>query len=97
MKNNIERSEERIKIYERDNGLCQHCYKEVPFTSFDLAHQIADAKWARKKYGDRVIDHPLNRVVTCKKACCNDGVLITFNKVKAGELADKIRDELLKE
>ena len=88
--------EERLELYKRDKGICQYCKKPVSINEFEVSHIIADAKWARKKYGTCVIDHPMNKACT-HRGRCNDGMLITFNPVKANELADKISNELLKE
>jgi hypothetical protein len=96
MKNKINIYEERLELYERDNGICVFCKKPVLVNDFQVSHLIANAKWARKKYGGCVIDHPLNKACT-HPGKCNDGMLITFNPVKTNELVEKIRDALLKE
>lgn len=92
----LDKLDERIFIYERDGGMCRYCHKPVSFQEFECAHIIADAKWARKKYGSCVIDHPMNKACT-HPGRCNDGMLITFKTAQANQLADKIRDELMKE
>jgi hypothetical protein len=88
--------EQRLEIYNRDGGICQHCGEPVDINSFQTAHVIADTVAMRKKYGACVIDHILNRVTT-HAGKCNDLVQVTFNPIKREELADKIRDQLLKE
>jgi len=95
-RHNLETYEQRLEIYYRDEGICQFCKMPVSINDFQVSHIIANTKWARKKYGACVIDHPLNKACT-HSGRCNDGMLITFNPVKREELADKIRDALLKE
>jgi hypothetical protein len=93
----LETWEERIAIFNRDRGKCRYCGKSIAMDSFEVAHVIMDSKWTRKAYGDSVIDHPLNKAATCKKDRCNSGMLITFNRSKAEEHAEKIRDEMMGE
>ena len=93
-RNRLEQHESRLEIYYRDKGICRYCGFPVSINEFQVAHIIANAKWARKKYGGEVIDHPLNKACT-HSGKCNDGVLITFCPAEANKLADKIR-ELLK-
>ena len=95
--NNLEKQDERNEIFRRDRWMCQNCGRHVMIHgTAQLAHLIAQTKANRKKFGNCVIDHPLNRVATC---ClyCNGRMNLGNNPVKANELADKIRDELLKE
>lgn len=96
MKTKLDIYEQRLTIYYRDKGICRFCNKPVTIHEFQISHIIANAKWARKKYGSCVIDHPMNKACT-HPGRCNDGMLITFRTAEAEELADKIRDELLKE
>lgn len=91
----LEQHEERIAIYYRDKGICRYCGLPVSINEFQVSHIIANAKWARKKYGDKVIDHPMNKACT-HSGKCNDGILITFSPIKANELARKIQEELTK-
>lgn len=95
--NNLDKQEEREAIIKRDRWTCQHCGKPANWQgTLQLAHLIAETKSNRKKYGNCVIDHPLNRVLTCS-LYCNGRMNIGNNPAQANELADKIRDELLKE
>lgn len=89
----LEKHEERLQIYARDRGICQFCKKPVSINEFQVAHIIANAKWARKKYGSAVIDHKTNKCCT-HPGKCNDGVLITFKPVEAKMHADKIFKEI---
>lgn len=72
----LDASDERAAIYARDGGRCRSCGERVPWGEFELAHRIANTKANRARWGDAVIDHPLNRVVTHRGACndaCNIG------------------------
>lgn len=95
--NKVKMEDERVAIFERDNYRCQNCQKSVFSKGTpQLAHRIANTVANRKKYGDCVIDHPLNRVATCTLYC--NGKMNIGNKPReAEELADKIRDALLEE
>ena len=92
----METYEQRLEIYNRDEGICRYCGEPVSVHEFQVAHIIANTVWANKKYGKGVIDHPMNKACT-HPGKCNDLVQITNNPVAREELADKIRDELLKE
>jgi hypothetical protein len=65
----LESADEREAIYIRDGCRCQTCLGAVPFDGFELAHRIANTKANRKRWGDRVIDSPHNRVVTHPGRC----------------------------
>jgi hypothetical protein len=95
--NQLEKQDEVIEIYKRDGWRCGHCGLSVyRHGTLQLAHRIAKTQANIKKYGKTVIDHPLNRVGTC---ClyCNGRMNIGFNTAEAEELADKIRNAMLKE
>ena len=93
--NRIDAHEQRLEIYYRDGCRCRFCNNPVSIHEFQVAHIIADAKWARKKYGGEVIDHPMNKACT-HAGRCNDGVLITFKTLQADALAEKIKQEISK-
>lgn len=92
----LDREEERIAIYNRDHGRCQHCGVPVSWGEFELAHRIADSVAMRKKYGAEIIDHPLNRCVT-HRGDCNAAVLVTHNPVERENLIDEILAQIDKE
>lgn len=95
--NRLERDEERLAIFERDGWRCKCCGRSVYSQGVpQLAHLLANTESNRKKYGDCVIDHPDNRVATCS-LYCNSKMNIGFKTAEAEELADSIRDKLLKE
>lgn len=56
-------------------GICEVCGAPLG-TKAQGAHRIANTKSNRAKYGDLVIDHPLNIAMVCSLACnqvCNIG------------------------
>ena len=85
----IETHEQRLAIYERDQGICQFCHKPVDINSFQVSHKIAAAVWCYKKWGKEIIDHPLNKACT-HPGKCNDGMLITFRPIERERLVDEI-------
>ena len=89
----LETHEQRLKIYERDEGTCRYCRKAVDINSFQVAHRIARTKAMLNKYGREVIEHPLNKACTHPGAC-NDGMLITFRPVERERLAQAIREKI---
>lgn len=89
----LDKQAERLQIYYRDGGICQYCGRPVGINEFQLAHRIARTKWAVRKYGWEVIEHPLNKLVT-HAGRCNDGVLITYRPVQREELVAKIREAI---
>lgn len=91
----LDREEERAAIYNRDGGCCVVCGDPAPWGTFHLAHSIADTKANRRKYGDEIIDHPLNRAVTCPHH--NDARNIGHNPVACETLIDEILAEIDKE
>jgi len=89
----LETYEQRLKIYERDEGTCRYCKKAVDINSFQVAHLISRSKWCIKLYGSEVIEHMDNKATTHPGAC-NDGVLITFDPVAREKLAQDIREKI---
>jgi hypothetical protein len=73
----VEAQEEREAIYLRDRGICLACRKPVAFVDFEVAHRVADTKSNRRRYGDAVVDHPLNKATTHRGAC-NDAMNCGF-------------------
>lgn len=68
-------------------GVCEVCGKIL--TTWQGAHRIANTKANRKKWGDFIIDHPLNIAIVCSLKC-NDKCNIGNNIGKSLELVEKI-------
>lgn len=82
--------EERIRIYVRDHGICQACGEPVDINIFQVAHKIANTLSNRKRFGDEVIDHPLNKATT-HPGRCNDKMNCGFRPDECAEIVEAIR------
>lgn len=57
-------------------GVCEVCGKTLTTSTWQGAHRIANTQANRKKWGDFIIDHPLNIAIVCSLKCnqeCNIG------------------------
>ena len=57
-------------------GVCEVCGKQLTNSNFQGAHRIANTKPNRAKWGNWIIDHPMNIAIVCSLACnqvCNIG------------------------
>lgn len=87
---NLDAYEERVAIYNRDGGRCQcGCNERVPFDAFELAHRIANTKANRRRWGNAVVDHPLNKAVALREH--NSRLNIGGNPAACAELVARIR------
>lgn len=68
---------------------CEVCGKNLTYANMQGAHRIANTKANRKKWGDFVINHPLNIAIVCSLPC-NDKCNIGNNPGKCFELIEKI-------
>jgi hypothetical protein len=89
----LETHEQRLAIYERDQGICRYCGKPVDINSFQIAHLIARTAWAVKLYGKDVIEHPMNKACTHADAC-NALIQITNKPVERERIAASIRAKI---
>jgi len=85
----LELHEERLRIYARDRGICQACGEPVGVNEFQVAHRISNSVANRKRCGDEVIDHPLNKATT-HSGRCNDFVNCGFKPDKCLEIVEAI-------
>jgi hypothetical protein len=93
----LEANEQREEIFRAYNYRCAVCGESIYQNGCpQLAHCIARTIPNIKKYGVSVINHKMNMKPVCG-LFCNDKCNIGFCTAEAEELADKIRDELLKE
>lgn len=92
----FEREEKWWRVFRRDRGVCQHCGRPAAEGKPQLAHVIAKTGPMRKRYGDAIIDHDRNVVLTCSLRC-NGAVQITNNPVECGELVERIMMEVDRE
>jgi hypothetical protein len=81
----IEVYEERLAIHARDRGICQTCGEPVSVNHFEVAHKIANSVANRKRYGDEVVDSPVNKATT-HRGRCNSGQNCGNNPMKCAEI-----------
>ena len=86
----FEQAEERLRIYTRDHGICQACGKPVPMDGFEVAHRIANTIANRKRYGDEVIDHPLNKAMT-HQGRCNSAMNCGFRPDECSRIVEAVK------
>lgn len=82
--------EDRMRIYLRDYGICQACGKPVGVNEFEVAHRIANTIANRKRYGDEVVDHPLNKATT-HPGRCNSAMNCGFRPDDCMRIVEAIR------
>lgn len=83
-----------LAIYSRDRGKCVVCgYSANRYGTAQLAHVIPNRKHNIRKYGEAVINHPLNLKLTCCLEC-NAAVSLSNEPIAEAALVRKIRKEL---
>lgn len=70
-------------------GVCEVCGKPLNDGQAQAAHRIGNTQTNRAKYGDMVIDHPLNIGYTCSLKC-NGALDISKNPAECIFLCKKI-------
>ena len=70
--------------------ICEICGKSVNYDLFQLAHRITKSKVNINKYGDKIINHPINMKVVCGLAC-NSKANIGYNPTLEKEIVDEIK------
>ena len=70
-------------------GICEVCGKPLTSSTWQGAHRIANTKANRAKFGDLIMDHPLNIAIVCSLRC-NDHCNIGNNPGEAIALARRI-------
>ena len=77
-------------------GVCEVCGRTLTPSTWQGAHRIANTKPNRARWGNWVIDHPLNIAIVCSLKCnqiCNIG----YNEGTCLKLVQRIvQRELLK-
>lgn len=91
----IDMYDERLEMYNACNGICEVCREYVSMNEFEIAHRIPNSPTWRKKYGNEIIDHKLNKTVTHKE--CNAAVLVVNKPVAREELVSRILRAIDKE
>ena len=68
--------EQRMLQLAKSGGVCEACGRTLTPSTWQGAHRIANTKANRAKWGNMVIDHPLNIAIVCSLKCnhvCNIG------------------------
>ena len=84
--------ETKLAVYERDNGKCQACGKQIG-PAGHCGHVIPQSQVQR--FGDEIIHHPLNMKWVCSLAC-NHAVEISYkgHPLAADAHAQIVRDAI---
>ena len=84
-------SEQRLKIFDRDNWLCMVCGEPILlYGTPQLAHKIKQSKYYLEKYGEHIIHHEDNMLSVCSLEC-NSKVDLGSDQKQIDELAQRIR------
>ena len=87
-------SETRVHILNRSGWMCENCGAQLTSAGFQLAHRIPQRKHLLKKYGKKVIHHPLNMAAVCSEEC-NAAVSVGNNETEHQRIIEEIeRDEI---
>lgn len=70
-------------------GVCEVCGRVLTSHTWQGAHRIANTKPNRAKWGDWIIDHPLNIAIVCSLKC-NHACNIGYDESQCLELVNKI-------
>ena len=81
--------QERMYLYNRQNGRCAICGKHVPYSQMQAAHHTADTKTNRFMYGNFFMSSPENFSLVCSLKC-NDACNIGNNPGEVIKLLQKI-------
>ena len=85
---------QRLEALTTCGGICEVCNKPLTNTTWQGAHRIANTKANRKKWGDLIIDHPLNIAIVCSLTC-NHYVNIGYDNSACLSLVKKIVEKEL--
>lgn len=83
-----------MAVYSRDRGRCVSCGLSANrYGDIQLAHVIPNRKHNVRKYGEAVINHPLNLRLTCCLEC-NAAMSLSNAPIAEAALVKKIRAAL---
>lgn len=77
-----------------NNYCCEVCGKRFGQSQLQLAHRIPKHKNYIKRFGNEVINHELNLVLTCNShnGRCNDSVMISPDTIRGQQHIDIIKE-----
>ena len=87
-------SEMKLRVFQRDDYICQNCGKYLLSGVPQMAHLIAKSKANLKKYGAEIIHHPFNLASVCCVEPCNSAMNIGNNPEAVRELVERIKEDL---
>jgi len=89
-----EANERKVEAYFKARCRCLECGISISLPACHWSHRIPKTKGYLEKYGDAVINHPMNMVITCSK--CNSRVLLDpkTHRIEAQDLVDEINEDL---
>jgi hypothetical protein len=85
--------DQRIRLSEKQDGICPSCEMPLGETGYELAHIIPEREWTIAYYGFDVVDHDLNKRAT-HPGKCNSAAQMDPNGMEAERLAIEIRREI---
>lgn len=88
----IEADEAKQQRIQDSNYTCEVCGKRFGASSLQLAHRIPKHKAYLKQWGENILHHPLNLVLTCDK--CNSSVILNPHDNYGKALIKEIEDYL---
>ena len=91
---------EKIQAWRRIKGICPICEGPLKWNirsgrNGQFAHLLCDTKPNRSRYGDAVIESPLNGLIVCDLPC-NNAIQLKYGSrpVLCDELAEEIKGKL---
>lgn len=89
-------NEAKEKRYRQALGQCEICHKQITRSEAQLAHRIPKHKKYILKWGQSVINHELNLMLTCPG--CNSKAILSpaTHPVEAQELVDVILADIFR-
>lgn len=66
--------EQRLQLLIERGSRCEVCGNHLTISNLQIAHRIPQSKANLKKYGKKIIHHPLNLATVCSLKC-NSAVL----------------------
>ncbi len=104
--------ETRETVIARDEQICQHCGRPLPYDMIEIAHRIANTKTAlkyiqryaimnhgldlSKAQAGAILNHPINLRSVCRGKNCNDAMNCFNNPVETDKIIRAIILEMIR-
>ena len=89
----IEADEMKLQRIINNNYHCEVCNKRFGQSQLQLAHRIPKHKRYLEEWGEKIIHHRLNLVLTCDK--CNSGVMLNPRDNYGKALIEEIKADIV--